>query len=190
MKFEFNDSNISTNDDYILKFISKENFEKHVYKTLSEYNDVLKSINLKEFNRNIIDPIKLLFDKNVFNKSFEEIITLEIHRQRDKSNNNSIGYFHQNIFKYIEKCEVPENGWDIIFNKKYYIEMKNKHNTMNSSSSAKTYMRMQNQLLSSEKSICALVEVISTKSQNIPWVVTIDNIKQLPNERLRKISID
>ena len=190
MKFEFNDSNMSTNDDYILKFISKENFEKHVYKTLSEYNDVLKSINLKEFNRNIIDPIKLLFDKNVFNKSFEEIITLEIHRQRDKSNNNSIGYFHQNIFKYIEKCEVPENGWDIIFNKKYYIEMKNKHNTMNSSSSAKTYMRMQNQLLSSEKSICALVEVISTKSQNIPWVVTIDNIKQLPNERLRKISID
>lgn len=190
MKFKFNKSGAFTNDDYILKFISQENFEKHVYETLSEYNDVLKSINLKEFNKNIIDPIKLLFDKNVFNKSFEEIITLEIHRQRDKSNNNSIGYFHQNIFKYIEKCEVPENGWDIIFSKEYYVEMKNKHNTMNSSSSAKTYMRMQNQLLSSEKSICALVEVISTKSQNIPWVVTIDGIKQPSNERLRKISID
>ena len=145
---------------------------------------------MKEEILKVKEEIQKHIEESKTLQKLEEIITLEIHRQRDKSNNNSIGYFHQNIFKYIEKCEVPENGWDIIFNKKYYIEMKNKHNTMNSSSSAKTYMRMQNQLLSSEKSICALVEVISTKSQNIPWVVTIDNIKQLPNERLRKISID
>ena len=178
---------------YNLNFIRQEDFEKHVADTIKQYNNSLKAIDLKKFNNNIIDPIKLLFDKNVFNKSFHEILKLEIHRQRDKSNNNIIGYFHQNLFKYISNCSVPKEGWDIIFSTEeviYYIEMKNKHNTMNSSSSAKTYMRMQNQLLSSEKSICALVEVISTKSQNIPWVVTIDNIKQLPNERLRKISID
>lgn len=183
-------------NNFILEYISQENFENHVLNTLNEYKDLLKSINLKSFNSNIIDPIKLLFDKNIFNKSFKEIIDLEIHRQRDKSNNNTIGYFHQNIFKYFKNCEVPDEGWDIVFyspNLTYYVEMKNKHNTMNSSSSAKTFMRMQNHLLNATDksiSICALVEVIAKKSQNIPWTISIDNIKQNPNEQLRRISID
>jgi eco47II restriction endonuclease len=183
-------------DEFILEFISQEDFEKHVSNTLMEYNDVLKPIDLKAFNSNIIDPIKLLFDKNVFSKSFEEIISLELQRQRDKTNNNSIGYFHQKIFQYIKNCKVPKQGWDITFEDtdcKYYIELKNKHNTMNSSSSAKTYMRMQNHLLNAldkDKSICALVEVIAKKSQNIPWIITIDKTKQSKNEKLRRISID
>lgn len=180
---------------YNLSFITREKFEAHVEDTIKKYSKTLMSIDLKQFNNNLIDPIKLLFDKNVFAKSFEEIIKLEIHRQRDKSNNNIIGYFHQNIFKFINNCVVPKEGWDIIFTSKqqtYYVEMKNKHNTMNSSSSGKTYMKMQNHLLSDKNttSICALVEVISKCSQNIPWVITLDKNKQLENKRLRRISID
>ncbi|WP_064000251.1 Eco47II family restriction endonuclease [Campylobacter iguaniorum] len=57
----------------------------------------------------------ILTEPNIFNKSFKEIIDLKIHRQRDKSNNNTIGYFHQNIFKYFKNCEVPDEGWDIVF---------------------------------------------------------------------------
>lgn len=71
--------------------------------------------------------------------------------------------------------------------------MKNKHNIMNSSSAKSTYIRMQNYLLNSEdrnKSICALVEIISKKSCDKEWVISIDGIKQNSNERLRKISID
>lgn len=183
-------------NDYILNFISQENFENHVRNTLEQYNEVLKAINLEKFNSNLIDPIKLLFDKNVFDKTFEEIIKLEIQRQRDKSNSNIIGYFHQNMFKYIDNCEVPKEGWDIIFKSNdttYYIEMKNKHNTMNSSASSKTYMRMQNHLLNApdkENSICGLVEIIAKHSQDIPWVITLDKVKQSSNEKLRRISID
>ena len=183
-------------DKYILKFIEKEDFENHVANTLKQYKETLKSIDLAKFNSNLIDPIKLLFDKNVFNKSFEEIINLEIHRQRDKTNSNIIGYFHQNIFRYINNCIVPDEGWDIIFTNKretYYVEMKNKHNTMNSSSSITTFIKMQNHLLNAkdkDKSICALVEVIAKKSQNIPWTITLNKIKQTSNERLRRISID
>lgn len=181
---------------YCLDFIKEDDFKLHVKETLEKYKDTLKSINLEKFNSNIIDPIKLLFDKEVYNKEFKEIVELEIQRQRDKSNNNAIGYFHQNIFKHIKNCTVPKEGWDIIFKgetKTYYVEMKNKHNTMNSSSSAKTYMKMQNHLLTSEnknKSICALVEVISKKSQDIPWVIFIDNEKQHACQELRRISID
>lgn len=181
--------------DYNLSFISQKDFEEHVSCTLKEYSNTLKSIDLKKFNKNIIDPVKLTFDKNVWAKSYEEIIEFEISRQRDKTNSNSIGYFHQNIFKYIERCVVPKSGWDIIFSgeNNYYVELKNKHNTMNSSSSQKTFMRMQNHLLTSEdkdKSICALVEVISKKSDNKPWSITLDKIKQPENENIRRISID
>ncbi|WP_341490884.1 Eco47II family restriction endonuclease [Mesomycoplasma ovipneumoniae] len=181
---------------YKLDFISQEDFEKLITNTLKQYNETLESINLKKFNSNLIDPIKLLFDKNVFDKSFEDIIKLEIHRQRDKTNNNIIGYFHQNMFKSIKNCEVPDEGWDVIFTSDditYYVELKNKHNTMNSSSSAKTFMKMQNHLLNAkdiDRSICALVEVIAEKSQNIPWVISLDKVKQSSNEKLRRISID
>lgn len=184
-------------EEYILDYISQADFENHIRKTIEEYNETLKSINLKKFNSNIIDPIKLLFDKNIFNQSYENIIKQEIQRQRDKTNNNIIGYFHQNIFKYFKNCKVPREYWDVIFkendNTIYYIEMKNKHNTMNSSSSIKTYMKFQNHLLNSDdrdKSICALVEIIAKQSQDIEWVVTIDKVRQKVNKKLRRISID
>ena len=53
-----------------------------------------------------------------------------------------------------------------------FVELKNKHNTMNSSSSQKTFMKMQNHLLNSKnsKDICTLVEVIAKKSANEPWI--------------------
>ncbi len=183
--------------NFILNFITEKDFEEHIEKTIKEYNEILKSVNLKQFNSNIIDPIKLLFDKNIFNKSYEEIIALEIQRQRDKSNNNAIGYFHQNMFKHIKNCEVPEEYWDIIYRSddgtNYYVEMKNKHNTMNSAAAKSTYIKMQNHLLNSddkENSVCALVEVIAKQSQNREWAITIDKVKQTGNPKLRRISID
>lgn len=182
------------NKNYFLNFIRQEDFENHVRNTIREYQKNFKSINLKDLNKNKIDPIKLLFDKKIFHKTYEEIISLEIQRQRDKSNNNSIGYFHQNIFKYIKNCKVPEEGWDIIFDngyEKYFIELKNKHNTMNSSSSKETFSTMYNSLKNDKNnnSIYALVEVIASNSQNKIWSSKLEN-KKIENDRIRKISID
>ena len=70
-----------------------------------------------------------------------------------------------------------------------YVEMKNKHNTMNSKSSSATYMMMQNKLLQDDKAICMLVEVIAKNSQNIEWSVTL-NKKKMSNKRIRRVSID
>ena len=72
------------------------------------------------------------------------MISREVIRQIDKSNNNAIGYFHQNLFKYIKYCEVPNSGFDVIFNKDnctIYVELKNKHNTTNSDSGKSIYRR-------------------------------------------------
>ena len=143
-----------------LTFISEEDFTNHVKATIEKYGEKLESFDLKRFNKNIIDSIKLIFDKTVYQSSWEEIVSNEIFRQRDKSNNNDIGYFHQRIFQYIKNCHVPPNGeeggWDVIYENPdgipipdagivhtVYVEMKNKHNTMNSASAGKTLTEQQ-----------------------------------------------
>jgi len=179
--------------DYYITFIKQSDFEQHVAKTIASYNETLKSINLAKFNSNIIDPIKLTFDKALFKKSMEEIIELEIHRQRDKSNTNAIGYFHQYMFKYVANCEVPLHGFDVIVSRengtKVYVEMKNKHNTMNSSSAQKTYIGMQNQILNHPNDECFLVETIAPHSRNIIWKCSV-NGETISHEKIRRVSMD
>ena len=67
--------------------------------------------------------------------------------------------------------------------------MKNKHNTMNSSSAKTTYIKMQDKLIEDPLAVCYLVEVIAKKSQDIIWEATLngDHYKQ---ERIRRISMD
>lgn len=185
-----------------LNFISEHDFRQHVQLTIQQYGDKLVPYDLAKFNSNTIDPIKLVFDKTIFNYPWEEIIRNEIFRQRDKSNNNDIGYFHQRIFKYVKDCSVPDTGWDVVFKKDngitlpdgekvktVYVEMKNKHNTMNSASSGKTYIKMQGQLLADDNCACFLVEAIARKSQNITWSVTVDGNRQ-SHRRIRRVSMD
>ena len=189
-----------------LSFISEEDFTNHVKATIEKYGEKLKSFDLKRFNKNIIDPVKLIFDKTVYHASWEEIVSNEIFRQRDKSNNNDIGYFHQRIFQYIDKCRVPDNGkeggWDVIFENpdsieipsagtvsRVYVEMKNKHNTMNSASAGKTFIKMQNQLLTDDDCACFLVEAIAQRSQNIKWETTVDKHK-VGHKLIRRVSLD
>lgn len=173
---------------YNLGFISDEDIYKHVKDTVSKYE---KYINLKSFNKNSIDPIKLTFDAKIYNRSFEQIIESECIRQIDKSNTNHIGYFHQNLFKYVGNgWIVPEKGFDVVNEKKkIYVEMKNKHNTMNSSSAKTTYIKMQDQLLKDSESTCMLVEVIAKKSRNSVWEASLNGTKYKNNKILR-VSID
>lgn len=189
-----------------LSFISEEDFTNHVKATIDKYGEKLESFDIVRFNKNIIDPIKMIFDKTVYQSTWEEIVSNEIFRQRDKSNNNDIGYFHQRIFQYIANCHVPDNGkeggWDVIFQKDegiqlpdgdvvhtVYVEMKNKHNTMNSSAAGKTYIKMQSQLLDDDDCACFLVEAIAKKSQNIKWSTTVDG-KSVSHKKIRRVSLD
>ena len=93
-----------------LSFITEEDFTNHVKATIDKYGEKLESFDIVRFNKNIIDPIKMIFDKTVYQSTWGEIVSNEIFRQRDKANNNDIGYFHQGIFQYIADCHVPDNG--------------------------------------------------------------------------------
>ena len=189
-----------------LSFISEKDFTNHVKDTIDKYGEKLESFDIVRFNKNIVDPIKMIFDKTVYQTSWDEIVGNEIFRQRDKSNNNDIGYFHQRVFQYINNCHVPDNGteggWDVIFQvpegitlpegdvvHTVYVEMKNKHNTMNSAAAGKTYIKMQSQLLDDDVCACFLVEAIAKKSQNIKWSTTVDG-KSVSHKKIRRVSLD
>ena len=189
-----------------LSFITEENLTEHVRATIQKYGVKLNSYDLKLFNSNLVDPVKLIFDKTVYRATWEETISNEIFRQRDKSNNNDIGYFHQRIFQYIKNCHVPANGeeggWDVIYKNPegitlpdgsvvhtVYVEMKNKHNTMNSSATGKTFIKMQSQLLNDDDCACFLVEAIAKRSQNIKWEPSVDGHK-VGHKLIRRVSLD
>ena len=194
--------------DWDIDFISRDDFKSHVEKTIKKYIENFQAMDVTTFNKNVVDPIKMLFDKSIYHKTWETIINEEIARQRDKSNMNGIGYFHQNIFSYIKNCEVPPNGsggFDVIYTVKdkiqipddtdtvssIYVEMKNKHNTMNSASASDTYKKMKDKILDDDDCYCALVEVIANHSQNIKWKQKDKTTgKTSEHKRIRRMSID
>lgn len=189
-----------------IRFITEEDFRQHIRNTIKHYGEKLVPYDVRKFNSNVIDPIKMIFDKAVYGTDWKGIIANEIFRQRDKANTNEIGYFHQRIFSYVEHCRVPlngkEGGWDVIYDvpegymldtgnvvHRIYVEMKNKHNTMNSAAAGKTYIKMQHQLLKDDDCACFLVEAIAKRSQNVIWKTTLDHQRVFHN-RIRRVSID
>lgn len=174
--------------NYNLGFISDKDIYEHVKSTVEGYR---REITLAQFNENIIDPIKLTFDAKVYSKSMHQAVEDECFRQIDKSNANKIGYFHQNIFRYAGNgWIVPATGFDVENdNLHIYVELKNKHNTMNSASSQKTYIKMQAKLLDDDEATCYLVEVISKRSQDGAWPISLDGEKKM-HKKIRRMSID
>ena len=55
---------------YRLGFISDEEIFRHVKATVEQYR---RSINLRDFNSNIVDPIKLTFDAKVYNRLYKSV---------------------------------------------------------------------------------------------------------------------
>ena len=78
----------------------------------------------------------MLFDSRFNDLSYDVLVTNEIARQVDKSINNAIGTFHENILGGIKGYQAGSlSGYDIkAIDNTLFADIKNKHNTMNSSS--------------------------------------------------------
>lgn len=174
--------------NYNLGFISDKDIYNHVKDTVEAYR---REITLTQFNENIIDPIKLTFDAKVYGKTVRQAVEDECYRQIDKSNTNRLEYFHQNLFRYAGNgWVVPEVGFDVENEKLHiYVEMKNKHNTMNWASSQKIYMKMQSKLLDDDEATCYLVEAISKRSRDDAWKISLDG-KPHEHKKIRRMSMD
>lgn len=172
--------------NYNLSFISDKDVYNLVKETVQSYKR-----NLTDFSTNIIDPIKLTFDTKVYGKDIETIIDDECFHQIDKNNINLIESFHKNLFKCAPSGWTASKEWFDVENaeRHIYVYIKNRCNTMDLAFSRKTYINMQSKLLDDDQATCYLVEVISGKSRDEEWTVTVGN-KQYSHNRIRRMSMD
>ena len=172
-------------------FISDEHFLDCVANLHSAYLKAKNNITKNNFYSNKVDTIKLTFDAK-FNDIFEEkLIEAEILRQIDKSINNSIGTFHEQILGGIKGFEVGNlSGFDIkAKNDTLFADIKNKHNTMNSSSAEALFQKLSRYADTYKKSKCYWVQVLAKSSFCELWKGEI-NGKEYSHSRVYKISGD
>jgi hypothetical protein len=174
-----------------VNFISDEHFLDCVANLHNAYLKAKKNITKKNFYSNKVDTIKLTFDAKFNDINEESLIESEILRQIDKSINNSIGTFHEQILGGIKGFEVGKlSGFDIkATDDTLFADIKNKHNTMNSSSAESLFQKLSKYADTYKKSKCYWVQVLAKSSFCELWKGEI-NGKEYSHSRVYKISGD
>jgi hypothetical protein len=172
-------------------FISDEHFLDCIENLHKAYLKAKNNITKKNFYTNKVDTIKLTFDAKFNNIDEESLIQAEILRQIDKSINNSIGTFHEQILGGINGFEVGNlSGFDIkAKDDTLFADIKNKHNTMNSSSAEALFQKLSRYADTYKKAKCYWVQVLAKSSFCELWKGEI-NGKEYSHSRVYKISGD
>ncbi|MCF6223547.1 MAG: Eco47II family restriction endonuclease [Flavobacteriaceae bacterium] len=174
-----------------LNFISDEHLFSCIKNLHNSYLKAKANISKKKFYNNKIDTIKLTFDSKFNNLDEETLIKTEITRQIDKSINNSIGTFHEEILGGILSFERGNlSGFDIkALDDTLFADIKNKHNTMNSSSAESLFQKLAQYADTYKKAKCYWVQILAKSSFDENWKGEI-NGKEYSHSRVYKISGD
>lgn len=175
-----------------VSFISDENFERCVSNLYDSYVAAHQAIDESKIYNNVLDVIKLTFDKHFKNVTDEDLLKSEVARQIDKSITNAIGTFHEEMLGSIEGyIRGNLEGWDIKSetNNSLFADIKNKHNTMNSSSTESLYQKLQRYAEANPEAKCYWVQIISTKSFDEQWKASFSG-RRYNHPRVRRISGD
>ena len=174
-----------------VSFISDKHLLTCVESLHRSYLKAKNNISKKSFYTNKVDTIKLTFDAKFNNINENDLIQSEILRQIDKSINNSIGTFHEQILGGIEGFEVGKlSGFDIkASDDTLFADIKNKHNTMNSSSAEALFQKLSRYADDYKKAKCYWVQILAKGSFNELWKGEI-NGKEYSHSRVYKISGD
>lgn len=175
----------------LLEFMSDEHLCNCIYRLYVAYMRDKRDLNLADLYKNKLDPIKAYFDMEFNDIDLDKFIDIEAKRKADKNINNHIGDFHQELLDGIEGFEAPKQaGYDVKkLDDTIFGELKNKHNTMNSSSTEATFQKLQRYANEHPDATCYLIEVVAKQSQNILWTPTCSG-RAYSHERIRRISID
>lgn len=174
-----------------VNFISDEHLLTCVGNLHKAYLKAKNNITKKNFYSNKVDTIKLTFDAKFNDIDEESLIQSEILRQIDKSINNSIGTFHEQILGGIKDFEVGNlSGFDVkASDDTLFADIKNKHNTMNSSSAESLFQKLSRYADDYKKAKCYWVQILAKNSFNELWKGEI-NGKEYSHSRVYKISGD
>ena len=170
-------------------FVSDEHFLKCVKWVCDAYLDPSLKLDKTWLQRNGVDPFKMVFDMVVRNRNFESLMEQEKSRQYDKKSGGRIGDFHQKLLGGV-------NGWvdlgvgdesKVDLKKEdnsIFIELKNKHNTVNSDSLNSVRQKLEKITKDFPNSIAYWAFVIEKNgtSGESEWIYLGDN-----NPKLKKI---
>lgn len=174
-----------------VSFISDEHLLNCIENLHRSYLKAKENISKKSLYANKVDTIKLTFDSKFNNINESALIQSEVLRQIDKSINNSIGTFHEQILGGIKGYEVGKlSGFDIrAKDNTLFADIKNKHNTMNSSSAEALFQKLARYADDHKKAKCYWVQILAKGSFNDLWSGEI-NGKEYSHSRVFKISGD
>lgn len=174
-----------------VNFISDDHLLTCIGNLHKAYLKAKNNITKKNFYSNKVDTIKLTFDAKFNDIDEESLIQSEILRQIDKSINNSIGTFHEQILGGIDGFEIGNlSGFDIKGkDDTLFADIKNKHNTMNSSSAEALFQKLARYANDYKKAKCYWVQILAKNSFNELWSGEI-NGKEYSHSRVYKISGD
>ncbi|WP_291723558.1 Eco47II family restriction endonuclease [Bernardetia sp.] len=174
-----------------LSYISDEHLLNCIGNLHTAYLAAKNNISKKKFYSQKIDTIKLTFDSKFNEMDEETLIKAEIARQIDKSINNAIGTFHEEILGGINGYQRGNSsGYDIkATDDSLFADIKNKHNTMNSSSAESLYQKLQKFADVYPNSKCYWVQIWAKGSFNQRWFGKI-NGSNYNHDRVYKISGD
>ncbi len=128
-----------------LKWISDADMETAVSHLLQKAKEA-KEKSDKEFGKNVIDPFSAMFEMSGFHIDYESWIGSEKIRQSQKTLQNYIGEFHQNILGSVQNWENMKTGnvIDLVsIENKIIAEIKNKHNTISGGKLADLYYSLE-----------------------------------------------
>lgn len=174
-----------------LSYISDDHLITCISNLHSSYVKAKEDISKKKFYNNKIDSIKLTFDARFSGFNEKDIIETEILRQVDKSINNSIGTFHEQLLGGIEGFELGKlSGFDIkSSDNTLFADIKNKHNTMNSSAAESLFQKLARYADTYKQAKCYWVQILAKSSFNEKWTGEI-NGKEYSHTRVFRISGD
>ena len=150
----------------------------------------------KKLYKNVVDPFSAIFDGVFQGLDLRDWLKLERTRQIQKSMQNSIGNFHQDIIGSIKDWENLSTGGFLDVrnkNRKIVAEIKNKYNTTKGDHKVKIYENIYYHLKEPENEGYTgyYVEIIpkGKKTYDKPFTPS-DNqthYKRAPNEKIRQI---
>ena len=184
-------NNISNQKNKYVDFIEDEHLLNCVSNLFDSYIEAKKEFTKRKFYKNKVDVFKLTFDSKFNELKPEDLIKLEISRQIDKSVNNAIGTFHEEVLGGIDGFQSGRLlGYDIkAEDNSLFAEIKNKHNTMNSSSAESAFQKLARFADDHRNAKCYLVQILAKKSFSKKWAGII-NRKEYSHSRVYIISGD
>ena len=172
-------------------FVSDKHLLNCIENLHKAYLKAKRNISKQNFYSNKVDTVKLTFDSKFNDINEESLIQAEILRQIDKSINNSIGTFHEQVLGGIKGYEIGNlSGFDIkAKDDTLFADIKNKHNTMNSSSAEALFQKLARYANDYKKAKCYWVQILAKGSFCELWSGEI-NGKEYSHSRVYKISGD